>query len=72
MAPAPRYMLFCKKNRGKLKEEFPNLHFGKIGAKLGSGRDESSRTPLPPIHTCWNYTAATFATCEALLTPKLS
>mmetsp|Transcript_10810 Transcript_10810/g.16095 ORF Transcript_10810/g.16095 Transcript_10810/m.16095 type:complete len:171 (-) Transcript_10810:200-712(-) len=29
------YMIFCKSRRPRLKEEFPELAFGKIGAKLG-------------------------------------
>lgn len=29
------YMIFCKERRAKLKEERPDLPFGKIGAKLG-------------------------------------
>uniref|UniRef100_A0A6V3KBS6 HMG box domain-containing protein n=2 Tax=Lotharella globosa TaxID=91324 RepID=A0A6V3KBS6_9EUKA len=29
------YMIFCKSRRPRLKAEFPDLPFGKIGAKLG-------------------------------------
>jgi len=29
------YMIFCKERRAKLKEEHPELPFGKLGAKLG-------------------------------------
>lgn len=29
------YMIFCKEHRSKLKEEYPDLAFGKTGAKLG-------------------------------------
>lgn len=29
------YMIFCKSRRGELKNELPELAFGKIGAKLG-------------------------------------
>ncbi len=28
-------MIFCKERRSKLKEEHPELPFGKLGAKLG-------------------------------------
>jgi len=29
------YMVFCRERRASLKEERPDLHFGKLGAKLG-------------------------------------
>jgi hypothetical protein len=29
------YMIFCKEHRNQLKEERPDLAFGKLGAKLG-------------------------------------
>jgi len=34
-ASSNAYMIFCKERRAKLKEENPDLPFGKIGAKLG-------------------------------------
>lgn len=34
-AASNAYMIFCKENRPKLKEEHPELPFGRLGAKLG-------------------------------------
>lgn len=42
------YMIFCKERRSKLREERPDLPFGKIGAKLGEiWRSMSSEEKRP-------------------------
>mmetsp|Transcript_4514 Transcript_4514/g.7242 ORF Transcript_4514/g.7242 Transcript_4514/m.7242 type:complete len:115 (+) Transcript_4514:114-458(+) len=33
---ANAYMVFCKEHRSRVKQQHPNLPFGKIGAKLGA------------------------------------